>query len=101
MKEVLAQIIKYRQARGWTEYELAEQSGVPQSTISSWYRKNVTPTIPPLQKICAVFDITLSQLFAGSDEPVTLTDSQKALLERWSKLDPEQRELVFTLMDKM
>ncbi len=60
MKDVLSAITTYRQARGWTEYQLAERSGLPQSTISSWYRKNMIPTIPSLEKICAAFGITLS-----------------------------------------
>ncbi|HCG33115.1 MAG TPA: transcriptional regulator, partial [Ruminococcaceae bacterium] len=33
-----------REARGWTEYQLAERSGLPQSTISSWYKKGMTPS---------------------------------------------------------
>nr|WP_243141910.1 MULTISPECIES: helix-turn-helix transcriptional regulator [unclassified Pseudoflavonifractor] len=37
MKDILDAIAKHREARGWTEYQLAEQSGLPQSTISSWY----------------------------------------------------------------
>ena len=40
MKDVLAVISQLREARGWTEYQLAENSGLPQSTISSWYRKD-------------------------------------------------------------
>ena len=90
MKDILAAITTYRQERGWTEYQLAERSGLPQSTISSWYRKNMVPTIPSLEKICAAFGITLSQLFAEGDTPVALTRSQRELLERWSRLSEEQ-----------
>ena len=70
VKDILATITEYREARGWTEYQLAERSGLPQSTISSWYRKNMVPTIPSLEKICAACGITLSQLFAEGDAPV-------------------------------
>ena len=64
VKDILSAITTYREERGWTEYQLAERSGLPQSTISSWYRKNMVPTIPSLEKICMAFGITLSQLFA-------------------------------------
>lgn len=47
MKDILSAITKYREQRGWTEYQLAEQSGLPQSTISSWYRKNMIPNVQP------------------------------------------------------
>ena len=101
MKDILATITKYRQDRGWTEYQLAERSGLPQSTISSWYRKNMVPTVPSLEKICIAFGITLSQLFAEEENTVSLTDSQMRLLESWTRLTEEQQAAVFTLIDRM
>lgn len=101
MKDILATITEYREQRGWTEYQLAERSGLPQSTISSWYRKNMVPTITSLEKICAAFGITLSQLFAEGNAPVSLTESQRMLLERWSKLSADQQTAVLALIDKM
>ena len=101
MKDILATITKYREERGWTEYQLAEHSGLPQSTISSWYRKNMIPTIPSLEKICVAFGMTLSQLFAEGDAIVSVTASQKKLLDRWSRLSGEQQNAVFLLIDKM
>ena len=101
MKDILATITKYREDRGWTEYQLAERSGLPQSTISSWYRKNMVPTVPSLEKLCTAFGITLSQLFAEGDTAVSLTASQKKLLDRWSRLSEDQQNAVFLLIDKM
>ena len=101
MKDILTAITEYREDRGWSEYQLAERSGLPQSTISSWYRKSMVPTIPSLEKICAAFGITLSQLFAEGDSPVSLTMSQKKLLDRWARLSEEQQAVVFALIDKM
>ena len=101
MKDILATITKHREERGWTEYQLAEHSGLPQSTISSWYRKNLIPTIPSLEKICSAFGITLSQLFAEENTAVSLTASQKKLLDRWNRLSEDQKNAVFLLIDKM
>ena len=101
MRAILEKIVQYREERGWTEYQLAERSGLPQSTISSWYRRDLTPTVPSLEKICAAFGITLSQLFAQGDEPVMLTPSQRSLLARWAKLSEEQQSVIFSLLDKM
>lgn len=101
VKDILATITTYREERGWTEYQLAEKSGLPQSTISSWYRKNMIPTIPSLEKICSAFGITLSQLFSEENDTVSLTGSQKKLLERWSRLTEEQQNVIFALIDKM
>lgn len=101
MKDILAAITTYREERGWTEYQLAERSGLPQSTISSWYRRSMVPTIPSLEKICTAFGITLSQLFAEGDAPVSLTESQQKLLNRWARLSDEQQSVVFALIDMM
>lgn len=101
MKDILATITQYRQTRGWTEYQLAEKSGLPQSTISSWYRKNMIPTVPSLEKICNAFGITLSQLFATEDTPVSLTLSQQKLIEAWAKLNEDQQAVILALMEKM
>ena len=101
MEDILARIIKLRQARGWSEYQLAVKSALPQSTISSWYRKNMVPTLPSLEKICTAFGVTLSQLFAEEEEPVSLTATQKKLLECWAKLNEEQQAVLFSLMELM
>lgn len=101
MKDILTTITKHREDRGWSEYQLAERSGLPQSTISSWYRKNMIPTVPSLEKICSAFGITLSQLFAEGDTAVSLTPSQTKLLDRWSRLNKDQQTAVFLLIDKI
>ena len=85
--DVLARIIELRDARGWSEYQLAEKSGMAQSTISSWYRKRMLPTIPSLEKLCDAFDITLAQFFLeNSEEAVTLNEKQLKLLNNSKSL---------------
>jgi transcriptional regulator with XRE-family HTH domain len=101
VKDILTVITNYRVERGWSEYQLAERSGLPQSTISSWYRKGMVPSIPSLEKICTAFGITLSQLFAEGEAPVALTTPQRKLLEKWSRLTEEQQAVVFALIEKM
>lgn len=88
---VLDKITELRMERNWSEYQLAEKSGLTQSTISSWYRKNLIPTIPSLAKICDAFGITLSQFFLdGSDNATLITEQQQCLLHYAAKLEPNQ-----------
>ena len=61
MIDILKKITAQRSARNWTEYQLAVRSGLPQSTISSWYRKNMLPSISSLQRICGAFDMSMAQ----------------------------------------
>lgn len=60
----------------------------------------MVPTIPSLEKICAAFGITLSQLFAEGDAPVLLTDAQRRLLDFWAELSAEQQAVVLALLEK-
>ncbi|MEY8392423.1 XRE family transcriptional regulator [Lachnospiraceae bacterium] len=95
MIDVLEQIVYYRKQKGWTEYQLAEESGLTQSTISSWYRKNMIPSIPSLEKVCNAFGITLSQFFAAEGDNFSLTERQKELLQEAGHLtDAQQSALI-------
>jgi len=88
---VLDKITWLRLERNWSEYQLAEKSGLTQSTISTWYRKNMLPTIPSLIKICDAFGLTLSQFFLEDDgNTIHITERQKLLLDYATKLSPEQ-----------
>lgn len=91
MIDVLERITYYRTQKNWTEYQLAEESGLTQSTISSWYRKNTIPSIPSLEKICSAFGITLSQFFSTEMDNITLTTQQKELLKEAGRLTVSQQ----------
>lgn len=99
--DILGRITENRQKRGWSEYQLAERSGIPQSTISSWYKKGMTPTFSSLEKICAAFGISLSRFFEDGTEPVTLTSDQRELLEKWDQLSAKQKASFLSLMDSI
>lgn len=99
MMDVLDKILQLRKSRNWTEYRLAEESGVPQSTISSWYSKGIIPSISSLEKICKAFGITMSHFFATGLEYVELTPQQKELLEKWDALNDKQKESLLLFLN--
>lgn len=102
MINVLERITKMREERHWSEYQLAEKSGLTQSTISSWYRKDMLPTIPSLLKICDAFGISISQFFLdNSDKTVLLTDKQIALLTASAKLDAHQYDALLYFLNSL
>ena len=91
MIDVLERITYYRTLKNWTEYQLAEKSGLTQSTISSWYRKNTYPSIPSLEKICSAFGITLSQFFSTDSDSFSITHLQKEILIEINHFSEEQQ----------
>ena len=101
--DVLARITKLRLNRGWTDYELAKRSGLPQSTISSWYTKNMTPSVSSLENICKGLGISLSQFFLEEDsgEATILSRQQHRLLAYASRLDPDQYESLLSFLERL
>lgn len=98
---VLDRILELRLERNWTEYRLSEESGIAQTTISSWFSKGITPTVPSLMNICKAFNITLSEFFAFDNSPVVLTESQKEVLSSFNKLNSNQQKSIINLMNCM
>ncbi len=101
MIDILARITSHRISRNWTEYQLAQQSGIPQSTISTWYRKKMLPTLSSLDKICRAFDMTLAQFLSENDGLTEITPDQRELLDKWELLSPIQKKAFLTLMDSI
>ena len=98
--DILEKITKMRLERGWTEYELAERAGLTQSTISSWYRKKLIPSIPSLQHICDAYGITLSQFFIEEEcFSEQLTKAQIEILNRWYRLTKDQQKKLADFLD--
>ena len=96
--DILGKIEKKKKKRNWSEYTLAQNSNLTQSTISTWYRKQLQPSVASLEKICNGFGITLAQFFSEEDLLQSLTVEQKELLELWQSLSPIQKSAVIQLL---
>lgn len=102
MINVLERITELREQKSWTEYQLAEHSGLTQSTISSWYRKDILPTLPSLDRLCIAFGISMSQFFTDDSDEYTLVNTrQKQLLDASAKLDNAQYDALIKFLDKL
>lgn len=99
MIDILGRITEQRVSRNWTEYQLAQKAGLPQSTISSWYRKNMLPTLSSLEKICIAFDMTMSQFLTEKGNFYEISEEQKALLSKWELLPPNQKRAFLELLN--
>ncbi|MCX4458827.1 helix-turn-helix domain-containing protein [Streptomyces sp. NBC_01340] len=66
-----ARLAELRSERGWSLGELAERSGVSRSTLSRAERAEISPTAALLNRLCAVYGRTMSQLLSEVEvEPV-------------------------------
>ena len=97
---VLKRIKELMNAKGWSEYRLAKEAELPQSTISHLFKRNNAPTYPTVEAICKAFGITLSHFFAEDGETATLTSEQHDLLLRYGALTDEQKKLVDGILNQ-
>lgn len=98
MNQVLKQIQALMKERNWTLYRLAQESGIPYSSLSSLFQKDNQPTISTLEKICSGFHITLAEFF--SDRPPyrenseSYTKEEQILIENYRKLSKKNKALL-------
>lgn len=90
--EIIARILELREERNWSEYRLAKEAGISQSTISNLISRGNSPSIATLEKICDGFGITLAQFFDEGDAVTTLTIEQRMLIKNWCRLNTRQKE---------
>lgn len=86
--------------RGWSEYRLARNCGLSNSTIANIYHRNTVPSITTLEAICAGFGISLSQFFAEG-EMVELTPELKELFDSWVDLTLPQKAAILQTIKAM
>lgn len=98
---ILDKIRSLRESRNWSEYKLSEESGIPQSTISSWFRHKAVPSVASLQAICNAFHISLSQFFFKDENCLVLSEEQKRLVLLSQKLTAEQLCALSDFLEKL
>ena len=96
--DILKRIDDERIKRNWSEYALSKNSDITQSTISTWYRKKLQPSVASIEKICTGLGISLAEFFNDESSYVYLTPQQSEILNLWDALTPVQRESITNLL---
>ena len=96
MIDVVERINELMRIKGWTAYELSNQTGISTNAIYDWNKTGATPTMQNIIKVCEAMDITLGFFFCGGD--YKYTDDEKRLLNKWVALSEEQRKEVTDLI---
>ena len=89
-----------RYQRGWSMYELAQEMGVTQSTLTSIMKRGNPPKIDTLERICEAFGISLAQFFIEDEELEVLNKREKELISLFRKLPEEKQRALINLLDR-
>lgn len=99
--EVITRLKELQDSFGWSDYQLAKRSGIPQGTISNIYKRNNIPTISTLSAICKGFGITMAQFFSGDNEIIDLTPEMSKLFHNWIQLSNKNQTLILDLIKQL
>ena len=85
-------------AHNMSAYALAQEADLTQNCISNWYgKRQYEPSLSSLEKICAVFDISIAELLSDSNEQmVPLDEELRKVYDDWRKLTIAQRQAIIS-----
>lgn len=106
---VSEKIFKIIDEQKMTQKEFSERTGIPQSTISDWRKKNTNPASDKILIICEVLGITPYELLSGVKEEgcrskgvkcqiIAEGTEEEILLELFDSLDRDRKNRVLGYM---
>lgn len=98
--DINKKIEKLRFQRGWSMYELAQEAGITQSTLTSMMQRGTPPKIDTLTSICEAFGITLSQFFLEDEEMEILSQDEKLLVDRFRNLSEKKQKALLEFLER-
>lgn len=82
--------------KGWTPYELSNQTGISTNAIYDWNKIGAIPSLPNIIKICEAMGITLEYFFCGGNYQPTAEENEA--LDKWVALSDLEKDIVMKLM---
>lgn len=98
--DINKKIEKLRFQRGWSMYELAQEAGITQSTLTSMMKRGNPPKIDTLECICEAFGITLVQFFMEDEKLEILSPTEKDLISLFRNLSDPKKQALIDLLKK-
>lgn len=105
-------IFEILDAKGMSQKEFSLATGIPQSTISDWRKKNTNPASDKILVICKTLDITPYELLSNVKEEGSRTNKvdyriivegteEDLLIETYEKLDTKARGRLMGYIDAL
>lgn len=95
--DILSKIRELQGERDWTDYKLAQEAGIPLTTLSAIFSRKNTPKLETLQCICNAFGLTFAQFFLEDEKIEVLSDTEKEMLQVFRKLSPKQQKALISV----
>jgi transcriptional regulator with XRE-family HTH domain len=85
-------IDELRIKKGWSLNKLADELGLTNSAVYSWYRKEgYSPSIKSIEKACEVFGISITEFYSCVDND-NMAINETLMMDSFRKVPPEGQE---------
>ncbi|MCR4788451.1 MAG: helix-turn-helix domain-containing protein [Lachnospiraceae bacterium] len=104
--QIWERIFENIKKQGLTQKEFSQRSGIAESTISDWRRKNINPGSDKIPVICSVLNISPEELLGiptdrAINVDLSLSDKEQLLIEKYRNLDDSLRERLMTYLTEL
>lgn len=96
--QIVERIDKLLKERNLNRVALADAIGIKPQNISAWSVRGTVPAGDICLKVAEFLKVSAVWLITGKEEG--LSNEEKKLLSIYQKLSPEQKDTIWTLMEK-
>jgi putative transcriptional regulator len=101
-REFGVRLTQYRRRLRLSITELARQSGVDYMQVSRYEKGETLPSLPTAIRLARVLQVSLDELFTGSNPPQAPMFQNESLLARMRQLDqlpPDRQAMALRVLD--
>jgi len=99
--DMLERIKELQKEKKLSNYQLAAEAEVPQSTINNMYTRGTLPTMSTFFAICKALNMTPSQFFNESETTLILSEEETELVEAYRQLTKKNRNAIIKLINEL
>lgn len=99
--DILERIKILQKERNWTNYQLAQEAAITQSTLTNMFARKTLPSITTLTALCDAFEINLSQFFSENEEKLILSNEETELIQAYRKLSKREKNIINILIHEL
>ncbi|MGM0479147.1 MAG: helix-turn-helix domain-containing protein [Bacteroidota bacterium] len=100
MEKIAVVMTSLRKEKGWSQTDLANQSGVSREMISKYERGIAIPSVDAAKKIADAFNVSLDYL-VGEGINASFDKSTLKRLQEIQNMKPEFRTQLFSVIDSV
>lgn len=85
---------KFMQEKNITQADIAQKMKLTASTVSDWYKGKNYPRVDAMQRLAAIFEVSMRELTTDVEEEFILSSDERRLVNAYRALTPEGRDKV-------